>query len=206
MTHSLRERRKRQLRDEILDAARTLLDQNGMAAVVMDELATLAGVSKPTLYNHFPSGKDEVIAALIAREIHRILAITDPKDCVGTPLQELGRILEMIVQKQINDQRQPTRIWFPEMNRLIYDHPEMMDAFSKLEDRMSTLIQAALDMGEIDPRFDTPTIMRAFYALVTCLHFQPSSMIGIPNPQSTPQNLARLFCRGVQSAVGTAKG
>ena len=49
---------------EILDAARTLLEQRGLEALTMEEIAAVAGVAKGTLYLYFES-KDDLIQALI---------------------------------------------------------------------------------------------------------------------------------------------
>lgn len=57
--------RQRQLReDAVLDAAAALMAERGYAATSMDDVATRVGISKPTLYGHFPS--KEVMAVAVA--------------------------------------------------------------------------------------------------------------------------------------------
>jgi AcrR family transcriptional regulator len=51
---------------EILDAARQLMEQRGLEAVTMEEIAAAAGVAKGTIYLYFPS-KDELIQAIISQ-------------------------------------------------------------------------------------------------------------------------------------------
>jgi len=51
-------------REQILRAARTAALDHGLAAVRMDEIAALARVSKGTLYNHFESKEDLLLAML----------------------------------------------------------------------------------------------------------------------------------------------
>ena len=51
---------------EILAAARQLLDQRGLEAMTMEEIAASAGVAKGTLYLYFQS-KDDLIQALITQ-------------------------------------------------------------------------------------------------------------------------------------------
>lgn len=57
----------------ILDAAGELFLVQGFAAVSMDAVARQAGVSKATLYAHFP-GKDALFAAMVAERCDRMAA------------------------------------------------------------------------------------------------------------------------------------
>lgn len=50
-------------RDRIVDAARTLVDTEGLAAVSTRRLAAELGVSGPSLYNHFRT-KDQILEAV----------------------------------------------------------------------------------------------------------------------------------------------
>jgi AcrR family transcriptional regulator len=54
------------MRDRILETADRLFYQRGIRAMGVDTIAAAIGISKRTLYNHFPS-KDALIAAYLAR-------------------------------------------------------------------------------------------------------------------------------------------
>ncbi|MFD9004572.1 TetR/AcrR family transcriptional regulator [Streptomyces sp. NPDC059582] len=60
----VRRRRGRGARERILAAATELFTAQGINATGMDQLSTVAGVSKRTLYVHFPS-KDELVQAYL---------------------------------------------------------------------------------------------------------------------------------------------
>src|SRR4051794_18130450 len=53
-------------RERILDTAYTLFSRRGIRAVGIDEVISRAGVAKATLYKHFPS-KDELVLAFLER-------------------------------------------------------------------------------------------------------------------------------------------
>jgi AcrR family transcriptional regulator len=55
-------------RDRILDSSYELFSRRGIRAVGIDELIERAGVAKATLYRHFPSKDDLVVAFLERRE------------------------------------------------------------------------------------------------------------------------------------------
>ena len=51
----LRERKKQELRDRLLDAARGLFEQKGFDAATVDEICARADVSQKTFFNYFPT-------------------------------------------------------------------------------------------------------------------------------------------------------
>lgn len=63
---SLRTEHKHLTRNRVLDAAVTVLDQKSFVDTTMEDIAKAAGVTRPTVYAHFP-GKTEILRALLAR-------------------------------------------------------------------------------------------------------------------------------------------
>ena len=59
-----------QARERILDTAYELFSHRGVRAVGVDEVISSAGVAKATLYRHFPS-KDELVLAFLERREQR---------------------------------------------------------------------------------------------------------------------------------------
>jgi AcrR family transcriptional regulator len=55
-----------QLRRKALAAARSLLDEGGVAAVTMEAVAARAGVGKPSLYRNWPNAQALAMAALMS--------------------------------------------------------------------------------------------------------------------------------------------
>ena len=60
-------RRGRGARERILSASRQLFRDQGINITGVNELCAVAEVSKRTLYQHFPGGKDELIAEHLRR-------------------------------------------------------------------------------------------------------------------------------------------
>ena len=60
----LRSRKKAKRRDEIIAAAHSLFESQGIDATTMADIAAAAGISTPTVFNYFGS-KDGVLIALI---------------------------------------------------------------------------------------------------------------------------------------------
>jgi AcrR family transcriptional regulator len=70
-------REKTTMKERILETADRLFYLQGIRAVGVDTIAAEIGISKRTLYNHFPS-KDELIAAYLERRFTRAPASDKP--------------------------------------------------------------------------------------------------------------------------------
>tara|TARA_R100000005_G_scaffold96720_1_gene86688 strand:- start:9688 stop:10329 length:642 start_codon:yes stop_codon:yes gene_type:complete len=86
-----RERKKRETRERILLAARRLFTRHGYEAVTVEALAEAADISKPTLFNYFPS-KLAILQALVPGVDERFSsAIERFRAEGGTAEQQLAR-------------------------------------------------------------------------------------------------------------------
>jgi AcrR family transcriptional regulator len=57
----------------ILDAARRQIELFGIRRTTMEDIARRSGISRVTVYRHFPT-KDRLVEAVVLREVHRFLA------------------------------------------------------------------------------------------------------------------------------------
>ena len=64
---SLRERNRLRTRSDILDAAAEMLGESGYAGLALEEVSQRAGLSRGTVYAHFPGGRDEVVREVYLR-------------------------------------------------------------------------------------------------------------------------------------------
>jgi AcrR family transcriptional regulator len=72
-------------RERVLDAAQELFHAQGIDAVGVDAISERSGVSKSTLYRHFP-GKAELVAAYLQR--HHERRLQEWVDALGEPGQD----------------------------------------------------------------------------------------------------------------------
>ena len=77
-------------RERIIGAALELVAERGMAAVTMSKLAERAGVSRPTLYAHFPD-LEHAVEAWLADEVAGVQAVLAERLAAHEdPLERLG--------------------------------------------------------------------------------------------------------------------
>jgi AcrR family transcriptional regulator len=86
-------RKRRQARRDILDAARHVLNEQGIDAVTLASVAAQLGMTKPALYHYFPS-MDALVRALVtsllADEIEMLIAAVEAE---GDARSTLGALI-----------------------------------------------------------------------------------------------------------------
>lgn len=150
---SLRERQRQLREDAILDAAYDLLIEQGYAAMNMDDLAARAGVSKATLYQHFPS-KDELVVSVILRLMRRGEERIGQIDPTLPPIQRLEQILQQGLERRINLWAAGVALLPPCVTR----HPDYQEQHQRMIGHLHALIDAAKEAGDIDPALATPVV------------------------------------------------
>jgi AcrR family transcriptional regulator len=132
---------------EILAAARQLLEQRGLEAMTMEEIAAAAGVAKGTLYLYFQS-KDDLIQALITLVCENILKDLEASlQAPGTPAEKLRRVVSVLLE-YLNRER----LLFPIYAReLLRGKRETREGFwrnyQELEERFVTLVTGLFAEG-----------------------------------------------------------
>ena len=76
-----------QVDERILDAARRLFLENGLAGASIDEIARLAQAGKPTIYARFPT-KEALFAAVVARNAAKVRAGFGSQAPSGATIEE----------------------------------------------------------------------------------------------------------------------
>ncbi|MFE3324728.1 TetR/AcrR family transcriptional regulator [Streptomyces sp. NPDC059176] len=80
-------------RSQLLGAALTLFAHRAPEDVSLDDVAEVAGVSRPLVYRYFPGGKQQLYeAALCSSADALVLCFTEPPK--GPPTARLGRVLD----------------------------------------------------------------------------------------------------------------
>lgn len=96
-TPSLRERNRLRAREDILDAATEALGSELGAEFSLEQLSARAGLSRGTIYSHFPGGREEIIRAAYLREAEivrdRGLELRAGADSVPERIVALARAL-----------------------------------------------------------------------------------------------------------------
>lgn len=175
-------------RERILDAAGRLFYQYGFAAVGIDRIIAEAGVAKASLYAHFASKDDLVVAYLERSDAAFWDWIDDALDADQAPADQLVQIFE-VVEAQATSPTcfgctfQVTAAEFPDAN-----HPAHVAAAAHK--------RAAIDRFEALARqagLREPEVLAAHLLIVMDGAWAATRMFGAHNHSNGLGNLARTI-------------
>jgi AcrR family transcriptional regulator len=152
---SLKERQWQLRQDVILDAAYELMAEGRGAGVSMDEVAALAGVSKPTLYQHFQS-KDELLVHVSLR----LMRQSEESLVARTPAVSALEQIECALREGLTRR---AGLWSAQVV-IPRGAAEASAAYReqrrRVQARMASLADEAKSAGDVDTSLATPVVVR----------------------------------------------
>src|SRR5262245_47135664 len=197
---SRRERKKADARRRILDAAIALFGERGIDAVTVDEIAAAADVGKGTIYLHYRTKEDIVVAFMVAMEeqVQRRVAR------VAAARTSLTAILVRFLRLQFAS-KEPhhhfVRVFLGEMVTCTAQFMPAMVAVQKVTDPpLMDLFVRLRQRGLIRADVPMPDLLMAFKTL----HLGLTMLWAVEGPPfratyRTLQTEMDLFCRGLET-------
>ncbi len=174
----------------ILERSRTLFFERGVNALSMEDLASLQGISKKTLYRFFPN-KDAIIKAAVEERIGFIAseAARIGADASLTYLERLRSILQLVGTQIANISQTLIR-------DIYYSRPEIWDHIDKFRrEHVFTIITRLFEEGRkegfIRNNIDAELMPVLFISAISSV-IAPAQMIQLPVP---PAKLFDVFVR-----------
>ncbi|GAC1639298.1 MAG: TetR/AcrR family transcriptional regulator [Herpetosiphon sp.] len=193
MKTTLQERQRQLREDAILDAAYEMMVQHGYTDMSMDDLAARVGISKATLYQHFPS-KEELAVSVIVRSMEQGEAELDSDDPLLPAVVRLERSLRHGIERRAG-------LWAARMSLLpmnIKHHPRFQAKYEKMMAQMTRLVDAAKAEGSVQPDIPTFMIVRMLSSLFRT-DFEECIQSGVCNAQQLSTYLVRIAFEGIRT-------
>ncbi len=161
---TLRERKKRQTRKAILDAAVELFSSRGFEQTSIEQLARKAGVGKGTVYGYFAT-KQEIFLAFCEEELDYVFARLDREVDPEAPLLDQILALSMAQFDFVTANREFGRIFCSEL----FFPREQLSAKSRELDarylgRVMQILKKAQQRGELRAETDPLLALAAFHS------------------------------------------
>ena len=178
----------------ILDAARTLFMEQSFGGATMEAVAAAAGVSKTTVYAHFPS-KDELFVAVVEREAeHQMLALngsagTEAAVVLAAFADEAAALLVAPSTIALHRIVSSEAVRAPAVGRLFYANGPQ-----RLIDGLATYLEQAMMSGQLRR---APSRLAAVQFLAVIVgDLQLRALHGLP--PASPSERAAVVSSGVQ--------
>jgi AcrR family transcriptional regulator len=193
---SLRERQREERAALIIGAAGDVFADKGYYDASIDEIAARAGIAKGTVYLHFDS-KEDLLVALVEQQISAFLEHVDHVACEPLPVRErLERIL-LYVFLRMHEQRNQVLL---ELNtrsgltRRVIDRRVGLQAhIAQAMERIEALLEEGKRTAELDTTVPTPIMVATFVTLVSPSGYEHLLTSGQVTPAELAQHVGRIF-------------
>jgi TetR/AcrR family fatty acid metabolism transcriptional regulator len=167
---SLKDKQREERERLILEAAEELLAEKGYHEMSIDDIAARVGVSKGTVYLHFPS-KEELVLAQLERGMRRFIQSADVVlASAASPSAKLRSLIELIYGGAFKERSQ----FFisvndnPDLrNRLLDKKRAFHEQWEALSQRVSQAFDDGKALGEFDSSIPTPLLVSMFWSLLS---------------------------------------
>ncbi|MCJ8204270.1 TetR/AcrR family transcriptional regulator [Pseudomonas sp. RGM2987] len=168
-------------REAILQAAIAEFRSSGFEVTSMDRIAATAGVSKRTVYNHFPS-KEALFAEILNRLWSSISAEQDTVYCPEKPLREQLRVLLQVKLRMLADENllDLARIAIAATIHSPERAQDMVGRMGEREEGLTVWIRQAHADGRLKP-MDPAFAAQQVHGLIKIFAFWPQISMGQPS-------------------------
>jgi AcrR family transcriptional regulator len=171
-------------RERILEEAKKEFTRSG-ANASLEEIAKKAGVGPGTLYRHFPT-REELLVAVYRSEIEKLAAAERTFADTLPPVEALRAWLLLFV-----DAVETKQIIAPVLNTLVGDPKKVFEAsHAKLHEAIRALVKRAIKSGDIRKDLDPIDLLRALVGV--------ANVATSPDWQQSARRLVEILILGAR--------
>ncbi len=197
---SLKDRQREERERLILEAAEELLAEKGYHEMSIDEIAARVGVSKGTVYLHFPS-KEELVLAQLERGMRRFIQSADVVlTSAASPSEKLRSLIELIYGQTFRERSQ----FFTSVqenaelrNRLMDRKREFHEQWEALSQRVTQAFDDGKSLGVFDTTIPTPLLVSMFWSLLGPRTYERVIEQEQMSIEEMVSHLSRFFFKGL---------
>ena len=197
---SLKDRQREERERLILEAAEELLAEKGYHEMSIDEIAARVGVSKGTVYLHFPS-KEELVLAQLERGMRRFIQSADVVlTSAASPSEKLRSLIELVYGQTFRERSQ----FFTSIqenaelrNRLMDRKREFHEQWEALSQRVTQAFDDGKSRGEFDVTIPTPLLVSMFWSLLSPHTYERVIEQEQMSIEEMVSHLSRFFFKGL---------
>ena len=139
------ESHRQEVRSAILDTAAALVDEQGLRAVTMSQIAEETGIGRATLYKYFP----DVEAMLFAWHERQITGHLQRLAGVRDEARKAGDRLRAVLEAYAEISRDSHRHHDPELAAFLHRDEQVVRAEQKLQTMIRELLIEAMKAGDV---------------------------------------------------------
>jgi len=195
---SLRERQRQEREDAILDAAQEMMNGVGYNEMTMEELAARVGITKPTLYGHFPS-KEAIAVRAIVRAIRRNCEYiaTLPEDL--SPRERLSHVLRRVMYGKFVERGGQLGTAKNALGPAIRQHPEYRREYERVVAALCAIIEEGKARGEFSRSLHTRVAVQSLFSVLRDAEYDDLLASGDVRPDAMINTLTAILLNGLRA-------
>ena len=197
MLPSARTRRRSAREAVILDAARQIIAETSYNAMTMDDLAARAHVSKPTLYQYFPSKEAVAVRAILGlmRESLEYLDALNPQTPAAARLEDF---VHWVLAQRFSPFRAAFGVAKTALSPVIRSHPDYLREFARIVAAVSLLVEQAKTENELSRDLSTRIVVQMVFSLLRDSEYDTLVETGECTAHEIVETLTALFFCGIR--------
>ncbi len=198
--HSWKEKQRQEREALILQVAQEVLIEKGYYETSIDEIAARVGISKGTVYLHFPS-KEDLVAAIFERDTQKLVERVET--ILSSALTARGKmeaILQFLSGSLFNQRMQLLYSLSDsaELRRTFLEKKACMrDIWEQLSARMTSVLEEGKAAGEFDKTIPTAVMLSAFFSLLVPRSHERLMVEGQMSTEEVTKYLGRIYFKGI---------
>jgi TetR/AcrR family fatty acid metabolism transcriptional regulator len=201
---SLKEKQRLERENLILQVAEEVFHEKGYHDTSMEEIAARVGVAKGTVYLHFPS-KEDLVIAIFTRDIQKFSQAVDETINTESKLSARAKLEAILYFLCSGFYRKRAQLLYTieqsvELRRTFVEKKgRMRQIWEQLAQRISMIIEEGKAAGEFDPSIPTNVMLSVFFSLQSPRSYEHLG-VGEQMPvEELVQHLGRIYFKGVMT-------
>jgi TetR/AcrR family transcriptional regulator, fatty acid metabolism regulator protein len=197
---SLKEKQRQEREALILQAAEEVLMEKGYYETSIDEIATRVGIAKGTVYLHFLS-KEDLVIAIFENDMQQLLQFIDTTmDSTLTAREKIEAIFDLMHGGIMSKRMQ---LLYSLSNSgglrhlLIEKKGCLREIWDQISARLNSLFDEGKAAGDFEPALPTMVMLSAFYSLLSPKSYDRLMTDGQMSGEEVAKNLKRIYFKGI---------
>lgn len=200
---SLKERQRQEREELILKVAEEVLYERGYYETSIDEIASRVGIAKGTVYLHFPS-KEDLVVAIFTRYMRQFLLKMDEVINTGITVRDKVEAILFCMYGGLFAKRM--QLFYSIYNngdskRHWKEHGDKLSGcWEQVAQRIGNLLEQGKATGEFDSTIPTPVMLSAFFSLLSPRSYERLMVAENIGGDKLVHYLGRIYFSGITNS------
>lgn len=194
--------RRLEREEAILQAAKDLMAAQGYDAMTMDDLASRAGITKPTLYQHFPS-KEAIAIRVVIHLMRRLREYVQSLD----PALPADQKLESIVRNTLQERLGKGKLSIGPAAKaalvpVIRANPSYLQEFEGMVAAVCVIVEQAKAEGTVSPAIPTRLAAQTIFSVMRDSEYEEFVTRGVSTVAEIVDGVTAVLMNGMRTRGG----